>query len=44
VIGDALYTVSDTGVLKSDLASLADHGFAAFPLPTDQGKPMPIEG
>jgi hypothetical protein len=44
VIGDALYTLSDAGVLKSDLASLADHGFAAFPLPANQGQPIPVEG
>ena len=44
VVGDALYTVSDAGVLKSDLASLADLGFAQFPAP-EQGddKPFPVE-
>lgn len=44
VIGDALYTVSDTGLLRSDLTSLADQGFVAFPLPADQGQPIPVEG
>ena len=28
VIGDALYTVSDTGVMASDLATLAPRGWA----------------
>ena len=51
VVGDALYTVSDAGVLKSDLASLDDQGFAAFPAPERSDgpvgiavEPMPIEG
>lgn len=42
VVGDALYTVSDAGVLKSDLASLADLGFAQFPTP-EQGDDKPID-
>ena len=31
VVGDALYTVSDTGVKATDLASFADEGWAPFP-------------
>ena len=31
VVGDALYTVSDTGVLGSSLDTLAPRGWAAFP-------------
>jgi hypothetical protein len=30
VIGDALYTVSDAGVMSSDLLTLAQRGYAAF--------------
>lgn len=47
VVGDALYTVSEAGVLRSDLSSLGDEGFAQFPAPPiDEGgpKPMPVEG
>jgi hypothetical protein len=45
VIGDALYTLSDGGVLRSDLTTLADEGFAAFPVPDySKGQPIPIEG
>jgi hypothetical protein len=47
VIGDSLYTVSDAGVLRSDLSSFADEGFVSFPAPDNQvgiGEPMPIEG
>jgi hypothetical protein len=46
VIGDALYTLSEAGVLRSDLASLADEGFAAFPAPTYEngGTSIPVEG
>jgi hypothetical protein len=36
VIGDRLFTVSPAGVLASDLASFADRGFAAFPVPQSQ--------
>lgn len=44
VVGDSLYTVSEAGVLKSDLASLEDRGFAPFPAPEQvDGKPMPVE-
>ena len=42
VVGDALYTISDAGVLKSDLSSLADEGFAQFPAPP-QGEDKPID-
>ena len=42
VVGDALYTISDAGVLKSDLSSLADEGFAQFPAPP-QGEDRPID-
>jgi hypothetical protein len=31
VVGDALYTVSDTGVKATDLATFADEGWAGFP-------------
>jgi hypothetical protein len=51
VVGDSLYTVSQAGVLKSDLSSFADQGFVAFPQPEQpQGGfgvepvPMPVEG
>ncbi|MEN3273608.1 MAG: hypothetical protein V7636_2369 [Actinomycetota bacterium] len=46
VIGDSLYTVSDGGVLRSDLSSLADQGFAAFPVPdySKGGQPIPVDG
>jgi hypothetical protein len=37
VIGDRLFTVSTAGVLASDLGSFADRGFAAFPVPQNQG-------
>jgi hypothetical protein len=37
VIGDRLFTVSTAGVLASDLGSFADRGFAAFPVPKNQG-------
>jgi hypothetical protein len=30
VVGGALYTVSDAGILASDLGTLAPRGFAAF--------------
>jgi hypothetical protein len=36
VVGDRLFTVSPAGVLASDLASFADRGFAAFPVPQSQ--------
>jgi hypothetical protein len=50
VVGDSLYTVSQAGVLKSDLSSFADQGFAAFPQPEQpsggvvEPMPMPVEG
>jgi hypothetical protein len=45
VIGGSLYTISDGGVLRSDLSSLADQGFAAFPAPDySKGQPIPVEG
>jgi hypothetical protein len=47
VIGDSLYTVSDAGVLRSDLSSFADEGFVSFPVPSYQvgvDEPMPVEG
>jgi uncharacterized secreted protein with C-terminal beta-propeller domain len=45
VVGDSIYTISEAGVLKSSLSSLADEGFVAFPLPSSfGGRPMPIEG
>jgi hypothetical protein len=48
VVGDALYTLSEAGVLKSDLSSLADEGYVSFPAPDNAGggvddKPMPVE-
>lgn len=42
VVGEALYTVSEAGVLKSDLRTLADGGFAQFPAPA-QGEDRPID-
>ena len=30
VVGDALYTVSDAGIMASDLLTLAPRGYAAF--------------
>ena len=39
VVGDALYTVSDTGVKATGLASFADEGWAAFP--PSQGSTVP---
>jgi uncharacterized secreted protein with C-terminal beta-propeller domain len=33
VVGDRLFTVSDAGVLSSDLATFAEGGFAPFPAP-----------
>ena len=46
VVGDSLYTISEAGILKSDLASLADGGFAQFPAPEQQDfvEPLPVEG
>lgn len=45
VVADgALYTVSEAGVLKSDLATLADGGFVAFPAPSFDGRSVPAEG
>ena len=44
VIGDSLYTISEAGVLKSDLSSLADQGYAQFPTPNYDGQPIPVEG
>ena len=43
VVGDALYTISEGGVLKSDLSTLADEGFAPFAAPPQDGdKPIDI--
>ena len=39
VVGDALYTVSETGVKATDLASFADAGWAAFPPSTGSVPP-----
>ena len=36
VVGDRLFTVSFAGVMASDLATFADKGFAAFPVPQPQ--------
>jgi hypothetical protein len=33
VVGDRLFTISTAGVLASDLATFADRGFVAFPVP-----------
>lgn len=44
VVGDSLYTISDAGVLKSDLSSLADQGFAQFPTPDYPDQPIGIDG
>ena len=51
VAGDALYTISDAGILKSDLRSLDDSGFVQFPVPDFAQRggggvepmPMPVE-
>jgi uncharacterized secreted protein with C-terminal beta-propeller domain len=39
VVGDRLFTVSVAGVQASDLATFADRGFVAFPLPP---QPQPV--
>jgi hypothetical protein len=44
VVADgALYTISEAGVLKSDLTSLTEQGFVAFPQPVYDARPLPIE-
>ncbi|HVM55067.1 MAG TPA: beta-propeller domain-containing protein [Acidimicrobiales bacterium] len=42
IVGDALYTISEAGVLKSDLASLSPQGYAAFPAPDYEDRPVGI--
>lgn len=44
VAGGALYTISEAGVLKSDLESFADLGFAQVPTPDFGDQPVAIEG
>ena len=39
VVGDALYTVSETGVKATDLASFGEVGWAAFPVSTGSAPP-----
>lgn len=44
VVGDALYTISEAGLLRSDLGSLADEGWVPFPAPDLRDRPIPVEG
>jgi uncharacterized secreted protein with C-terminal beta-propeller domain len=43
VVGDKVVTLSDAGVKASSLATLAEQGWATFPAPPAQPKPIPIE-
>jgi hypothetical protein len=45
VVGDRLFTVSDAGVLASDLGSFVERGFAPFPVePQPQPQPGSTQG
>jgi hypothetical protein len=41
VVGDRLFTISTAGALASDLATFADRGFVAFPVPA-QPQPQTV--
>jgi uncharacterized secreted protein with C-terminal beta-propeller domain len=41
VVGDRLFTISSAGAVASDLATFADQGFVAFPLPPPLPAPQP---
>jgi uncharacterized secreted protein with C-terminal beta-propeller domain len=42
VVGDSVLTVSDAGVKSSNLATLAEQGWTAFPVPAQPGPPTPL--